>query len=144
MASGLTTRRANSTRQPTRPKKTVLTDKLVEQLDSGLTIYNGKGQKKSSAVLSDEEVRLSAMRSVNSASQGLSTAVQSGWKRSSEITQSKSSSTLSNVTASDALAAEHLAVLRTMCPNDLDVERAAMSVFAKLVSLEMASLWFLR
>jgi separase len=78
------------------------------------------------------------MRSVNSASQALSTVIQSGWKHSG-IAHPKPSSTLLSVTSAAASAAKHLALLRTMRPNDLDVERAAMSVLTKLVSLEMVS-----
>jgi len=129
------TRRGNSTRQFTRPKKAAISaDKLAEQLSSGLTISNAKGKQKASA---DGDVRLSAMCSVNSASQALSTALQSGWKSSLVTAQSKSSPSLSNVTAAAVSAAKHLAVLRTMCPKDVDVERAAVSVLTKLVALEM-------
>lgn len=129
------TRRTNSTRQF---KKTGLsTDQLAEQLATSLTISNPKGKQNASAVLSDEDLCLSAMRSVNSSSQALSTAVQSGWKQSSGTIQSKSSST---VTASATSAAKHLNILRSIRPNDVEVERAAMSVLTKLVALEMVSL----
>jgi separase len=130
-----TTRRGMSTRQFPRTKKmAVSTDQLAEQLASGLTISNTKGKQKAPPVVSDEDVRLSAMRSVNSASQALSAAIQSGWKYSPGTAQSKPSSSVNSATAS---AAKHLAVLRTMRPDDLDVERAATSVLTKLVSLEM-------
>jgi separase len=131
-----TKRPANSARKP--QKTAVSTDQLADQLATGLTISNLKGKQKAS----DEDLRLSAMRSVNSASQALSTAVQSGWKRSSGTTQSKPSSTLSNVTASAASASKHLAILRSMRPNDIDVERAATSVLSKLVALELVSIGF--
>jgi separase len=140
MATVPTTRRNDSFRQitVTKTKKTaVSTEQLADQLAISLTVSKQKGKQKASAVLSDEDPRILAMRSVNSASQSLSVAVQSGWKLSSGTTQSKSSSTLSNVTASAALAAKHLTILRSMCPNDVDVERAAVSVLAKLVALEM-------
>ena len=144
MATGSTTCRAISTRcQLIKPKKTaVSTDQLANQLATGLTISNVKGKQKASVVLSDEDHRLSAMRSVNSASQALSTAVQSGWKQSSQSTQLKGSSSLSNIIASAASAAKHLAVLRDMRSNDVDVERAAASILTKLVALEMVSSGF--
>jgi separase len=142
MATGstTTTRRPISTRQLIKPKKTAISiDQLADQLAIGLTIPNPKGKQKASVALSDEEIRLSAMRFVNSSSQALSTAVQSGWKRS---TQLKASSSLSNITASAASATKHLAVLRDMRPNDVDVERAAASILTKLVALEMVGFGF--
>ncbi|KAG5639575.1 hypothetical protein H0H81_012246 [Sphagnurus paluster] len=107
-------------------------DKLAEKLTSDLTISNTRG-KQIAMLLSEEQVRLASMRSVNSASQTLSAAVQSGWKKSS----SKQSSTGASVIASSAAAAKHLAVLRQAGQKDIDVERAAMSVLGKLVALEM-------
>lgn len=141
MATSSTTRRDISTRQLSRPKKAASsTDQLADQLATGLTISNGKGKQKALAVASDEDIRLSAMRSVNSASQALTTAVQSGWKRSSLISQSKSSTNLSIITSSAVSAAKNLSVLRGMRSNDLDIERAAASVLTKLVALEMVRL----
>jgi hypothetical protein len=135
-----TTRRTNSIRQPRKPA--ISTDQLADQLSTTLAISNAKRKQKASVLpsLSDEDLRLSAMRSVNSASQALSTVVQSGWKQSSTSTQLKPSLSLSNITASAASAAKHLAVLRDMRTNDVDVERAAASILTKLVALEMVGL----
>ena len=119
-------------------KPAISTDKLADKLD----ISNQKGKQKALGILSDEDIRLSAMRSVNSASQALLTVVQSGWKRSSSSKKVKASLSLSNITASAASAAKHLAILRGMRPNDVDVERAAASVLTKLVALEMVCLGF--
>lgn len=77
------------------------------------------------------------MRSVNSASQALSTVVQSGWKRSDEVPPPKQASpTLAAVSVSALAAAKHLAILREDS-GGLDVERAAGSVLGKLVALEV-------
>ncbi|KAG6866774.1 hypothetical protein C0991_011433 [Blastosporella zonata] len=105
-------------------------DKLAEQLTSGLVISDAKGKRKA-ANLSDEQIRLESMRAVNSASQSLSSAINSGWKKSS----GKTSSTVASAAAA---AAKHLTILRQNGSGDLDVERAAMSVLGKLVSLEMS------
>ena len=138
MPTSSTTRRTDTIRQPRKPA--ISADQLADQLAATLAISNAKGKQKASVLFSDEDLRLSAMRSVNSASQALSTVVQSGWKRSSASIQLKSSLSLSNITASAASAAKHLAVLRSMRPNDVDVERAAASVLTKLVALEMVGL----
>ncbi|KAF8887051.1 peptidase family C50-domain-containing protein [Mucidula mucida] len=59
---------------------------------------------------------------------------RSGWKyrkdaaRGSKFTEANSHA---------AAAATHLSVLRQLCPDDVDIERAAMSVLSKLASLEM-------
>ncbi|KAG6920238.1 hypothetical protein DXG01_005007 [Tephrocybe rancida] len=122
-------RRTASTR--TAPKRTaaISIDKLAEQLTSGLVMSDVKGKRKAANV-SEEQLRLESMRVVNSASQALSSAIQSGWKKSSG---KPSSSVASAVTA----AAKHLKVLRPNERGDVDVERAAMSVLGKLVALEM-------
>lgn len=115
----------------------VTIDQLTDQLASGLTISNAKGkQKATTPSLPLEEQKRQAMRSVNSASQSLSSVVQSGWKRGTEVPPKKST-TLAEVNASAASAAEHLVTLRDLCPGDLDVERAAVSILSKLVALEM-------
>lgn len=132
----MATRRTASTRSgpPTKPT-TLSADKLAEQLASGLTISNQKGKRKALTNLSDEDVRLSAMRSVNSASQALSAIVQSGWKRSSDAPSPKQ--TVKSVITYTATVNKGLADLRQIAPNDVDVERAAVSVLGKLVTLEM-------
>jgi separase len=73
------------------------------------------------------------MLSVNTASKDLSKVIQSGWKRSS----SSSKATLQSTTSSASAAVKHVAVLRNLCPEDVDVERAAVSILGKLVVLEL-------
>ncbi|GLB42455.1 putative peptidase family C50 [Lyophyllum shimeji] len=129
-----TTKKAAPTRMA--PKSTrpagLSVNRLAEQLASGLTIADAKGKKKAPA-LTEEETRLESMRAVNAASQALSAAMQSGWKKSS----GKQSSESASAAASSAAAAKHLALLRQASSGSLDVERAAMSVLGKLVALEM-------
>ena len=72
------------------------------------------------------------MRAVNAASQSLSAVVQGGWKAGE-----KKSSLGAEAMSAAGKAEEALKVLRVACPGDLDVERAASSVVAKLVVLEM-------
>ncbi|KAF7294812.1 Cysteine peptidase C50 [Mycena indigotica] len=112
---------ASSTRRTaaTRPKRRV-EDELVDGI--------------ASLSLSDKaEQRLASMRAVNSASQELSTIVQSGWRKSGD--PKSTFATKSNAAATKA--AKHLAILRDVSPDDVDIERAAGSVLGKLVALEM-------
>jgi len=76
------------------------------------------------------------MRAVNAASQALSSIVQSGWKKSAG-TATTNRSTLQTATTTATSAMKHIRILRKLCPGDIDVERAAMSVLAKFVGLEM-------
>lgn len=118
-------------------QRTISTDQLANDLASDLadlTISNAKGKQKA---LSEEDQRNSAMRAVNSASQTLSTVVQSGWRKSSKMPLPKASPTLTKVNASSLSAMKNLSILREISPGDLDVERAAMSILGKLVTLEM-------
>jgi separase len=82
------------------------------------------------------ESKLSAMLSVNAASQDLSRVIQSGWKKSS----SSSRATLQSTTSSASAAVKQVAILRNLCPEDVDVERAAASILGKLVALELVCL----
>ena len=82
------------------------------------------------------ESKLSVMLSVNTASQDLSRVIQSGWKKSSSF----SKATLQSTTSSASAAVKHIGVLRNLCPDDVDVERAAASILGKLVALELVSL----
>ncbi|KAJ7449960.1 cysteine peptidase C50 [Mycena latifolia] len=131
---------ASTTRRPApmRTKQRVNTssgDQLADKLSS-LTISKPKTKGKEKATLSPEERRVSVMRAVNSASQELSDAIQSGWRKSSDVPLKKSQAFVS-ASASATLAAKHLALLREISPGDLDIERAAGSVVGKLVTLEM-------
>lgn len=108
-------------------------DNLTEKLATGLTI--SKGKQKAPALSPDEE-KLAAMRAVNTASQTLGKAVQSGWKQV-KGGAAKKSETEKNVVAATGVASSSLVRLRVLCPDDLDIERAAVNVLGKLVSLEM-------
>ncbi|KAF9552923.1 hypothetical protein CPC08DRAFT_822591 [Agrocybe pediades] len=118
-------------RLPSRSAKSTLkaADQLASDLSSKLNLGNDKGKARAPEI----EDSSFSMRSVNEASQALSGVVQSGWKRSS----SDSRTTLSTVAAITAKATKHLDVLRRLRPRDMDVERAAMSILSKIVTLEM-------
>ncbi|KAG1861269.1 peptidase family C50-domain-containing protein [Suillus subluteus] len=73
---------------------------------------------------------------VNASLQTLSSVAQSGWKANSKEGRTKSSA-LSKVSAAVSRANEALSCLRVLCPDDLDVERAASSMMSKLLVLEM-------
>ena len=107
-------------------------DKLAEKLTSNLVISDVKGKRKVTT-LSEEQIRIDSMRAVNSASQQLSATIQSGWKKSSNKGSTQ-------VATAVATAAKHLATLRQNSSGDVDIERAAMTVLGKLVSLELVRL----
>jgi separase len=117
--------RRTVSRNPTKPLKNASSsaDHLAGDFAAKLAIGN-------------PESKLSAMLSVNAASQDLSKVIQSGWKKSS----SSSKATLQSTTSSASSAVNHVAVLRNLCPEDVDVERAAASILGKLVALELVSL----
>ncbi|KAF8986511.1 peptidase family C50-domain-containing protein [Cyathus striatus] len=125
----------------------ITTDQLATELASKLTIAStaSKPNRRTREPLAstsnvperettDEEKRVNSMRAVNAASQTLSGIVQSGWKRSAE---GKDKATLANAISAATLSAKHLGTLRRIAPGNVDVERAAISVLGKLVSLEM-------
>ena len=133
MASTATKRTTVSSRMASRVTNTssISADKLAEQLASRLIISNDKGKPKASSTPTQDEIRVCAIKGVNSASQALSTVVQSGWRKSSGKASPPS------VAISVAAAAKNLAVLRHIRPDEVDIERAAMSVLGKLVALEL-------
>ncbi|KAG2336612.1 hypothetical protein BDR05DRAFT_1005709 [Suillus weaverae] len=65
-----------------------------------------------------------------------SQTLKSGWKANPEEGRTKSSA-VSKVSTAVSRANEALSCLRVLCPNDLDVERAASSMMSKLLVLEM-------
>lgn len=137
-ASSRTTRQASTTAKPAPAKVTpkskqpvISPDELANQVAS-LTIASTstKGKQKAKTAPSSEDSRLAAMRATNSASQTLSSIVQSGWKAGS----GKKPTT---VTGAVNAAAKSLKELRAMGPGEIDVERAASSIIGKLLALEM-------
>ncbi|KAK7020489.1 cysteine peptidase C50 [Favolaschia claudopus] len=131
------TRRSAPTRQKSsRTRPDTQGDGLADKM-AAMSLAKPSTKGKEKAKPTPDEQRVSAMRGVNSASQELSTILQSGWKRSSDVPPSKKSSEFVKASASATAAAQHLALLRDMSPGDLDIERAAGSVCGKLVSLEM-------
>ncbi|ESK88507.1 cysteine-type endopeptidase [Moniliophthora roreri MCA 2997] len=134
MPSTAPTKRQTSRKAPLKPTVKVApvsTEQLAEKLAT-LVVSNSKGKQKAKVGLSAEEERAQSMHCVNSASQHLSSLVKSGWKSSepkSTIYKSATESALS--------AAKHLEILRKQSPDDIDTERAAISVLGKLVALEL-------
>jgi separase len=108
-----------------------------EKVGDGPTTFKVKGKQKTK-VESSEERRVSAMLDVNASLQILSSVAQSGWKANSEEGRTKSNA-LGKVSTAVARANEALSCLRVMCPDNLDVERAASSMMSKLLALEMVS-----
>jgi len=107
------------------------------------TTFKAKGKQKAKDE-SPEQRKISAMIDVNGSLQTLSLVVKSGWKANSEEGRTKKSSAISKVSAAVSRANEALSYLRVLCPDDLDVERAASSMMSKLLVLEMVrSKWIL-
>ncbi|THV00746.1 hypothetical protein K435DRAFT_963900 [Dendrothele bispora CBS 962.96] len=131
-------RKARTTRTVASRTKTasVAVDRLADQLATTLTMSNVKGKQKETPLLSPAEKKIQAMRMVNSASQRLSTIIQTGWKKSQEKS-SKKSPTLTDAEESFNATAKNLSILRELNSGDLDIERAGISILGKLVTLEM-------
>jgi len=84
------------------------------------------------------------MRAINGASQGLTAVVKSGWKAPSVEPSRKKPTTAQYEAFGLATSARSaLGDLRVISPEDVDVERAAISVVGKLLSLDMVSCRFI-
>ncbi|KAF7984668.1 hypothetical protein HWV62_12932 [Athelia sp. TMB] len=133
-ASSRATRPASTIANTVRPRAgtsrskppVISADDLANQV-AGLAISGTKGKHQAT---SNEDTRLATMRAVNTASQNLSAAVQSGWKPGS----GKQSTA---VRGAAGAAAKSLKELRSMCSGDVDVERAASSIIGKLIALDL-------
>jgi separase len=80
------------------------------------------------------------MRAVNAASQGLAAVMKSGWKAPSvEPSMKKSTTTRHEAFGLATSARRALEDLRVISSGGIDVERAAISVAGKLLSLDMVS-----
>lgn len=110
-------------------------DELVEKPGDERTTFKAKGKQKAKDE-SPEQRNISAMLDVNASLQTMSLMAQSGWKANLEEGRTKSSA-LSKVSAAISRTNEALSCLRALCPDDLDVERAASSMMSKLLVLEM-------
>jgi separase len=117
----------------------VSTEDVTHRLASTLTISNAKGVG-AGGPESIQDRRISVMRAVNGASQGLTAVVKSGWKAPSvELSMKKSTATRHEAFSLAASARSALGDLRAISPGDVDVERAAISVAGKLLSIDMVS-----
>ncbi|KAG1731550.1 peptidase family C50-domain-containing protein [Suillus lakei] len=129
-------RKVTAASRSSKPKAAVPSgNELVEKPGDGRTTSKAKGKQKAKDE-SPEQRKISAMIDVNTSLQTLSSVAQSGWKANSEEGRTKSSA-LSKVSAAVSRANEALSCLRVLCPDDLDVERAASSMMNKLLVLEM-------
>ncbi|KAG0699186.1 peptidase family C50-domain-containing protein [Suillus ampliporus] len=129
-------RKVTANSRSSKPKTAVPSShELAEKVGDGRSTSKAKGKQKAKDE-SSEERKISAMLDVNTSLQTLSSMAQSGWKANSEERRTKSSA-LSKVSAAVSRANEALSCLRALCPDDLDVERAASSMMSKLLMLEM-------
>lgn len=118
------------------------TDSLVAQFKTKLTLRQQRGSTPPTQIASTHERSLDAMRTVNAASRGLSAALEAGGKSSdAQAAGSKDAKSASNRDETTILehtvaAIDGLKTLRELKPGDLDIERAAGSLVAKLLSLE--------
>jgi separase len=119
-----------------------VTHRLASTLTQALTISNAKGvgTEHSGVPESIQDRRISVMRTVNGASQGLTAVMKSGWKAPSvEHPTKRPTAALHEAFGLSASARSALGDLRVISPGDADVERAAISVAGKLLSLDMVS-----
>ncbi|KAI9438648.1 peptidase family C50-domain-containing protein [Lactarius indigo] len=117
---------------------TVSTAEITHELASTLTISRAKSTRNGATPVPTPEKRILAMRTVNGASQGLSTVMKTGWKAPNEDPPVKKSA--ANIHEAFGLATSARAALedlRSISPGDVDVERAAVTVAGKLLSLDM-------
>jgi separase len=136
---------SQSTKVKTRPKPKLTTrdeesaqdaDDLAKQVATLAISVTTIAQPSGRLLVKVEDV----MRTVNTASQDLSGAIQSGWRfQSGQLESSVAAAALK--AGNDA--AEALNHLRTHCVgvDATDVERASSSVVGKLVILEMVRSW---
>ncbi|KAG1775528.1 peptidase family C50-domain-containing protein [Suillus placidus] len=132
----MASRKVTAASRSSKPKTTVPSShELVEKPGDERTTFKAKGKQKAKDD-SPEQRKISAMIDINTSLQTLSSVAQSGWKANPEEGRTKSS-TVSKVSTAVSRANEALSCLRVLCPNDLDVERAASSMMSKLLVLEM-------
>ena len=116
----------------------VSTEEITDQLASKLTISKAKSTRNGVTRVPTPERRIVAMRTVNGASQSLSTVMKTGWKAPGEDPAVKKS--VANTHEAFGLATSARAALgdlRAISPGDVDTERAAIAVAGKLLSLDM-------
>lgn len=120
------TSRPGRSQAAVRPKATL--DELADEVASKLTLKEPRTAKgKAKVVLTNEERKATAMRTINTVSKTLSEFVaRSSTKRSQKIQEETIN-----------LAIYALQTLRQLNPGDVDTERAASSMTSKLISLEM-------
>ena len=116
----------------------VSTEDISRELASTLTISKAKSTRNGATRVPTPERRVLAMRTVNGASQGLSTVMKTGWKAPGEdLAVKKSAANTHEAFGLATSARAALGDLRAISPGDVDVERAAITVAGKLLSLDM-------
>src|SRR6267142_3061075 len=122
----------------------ISTGDITSRLASVATTSKAKGARNDTATehsggaKSTQDKRVAAMRVVNAASQGLTAVMKSGWKAPRAEPSAKKSTASTHEAFNLATSARTaLGGLRVLLPVDVDVERAAISVAGKLLSLDM-------
>ena len=77
------------------------------------------------------------MRAVNTAMQSLTALAQTGWKKSKTESTSTWRSRNAEANTLAATSRDHLATLRGLDGATVEIERAALSIVGKLVSVDM-------
>ncbi|PIL26880.1 hypothetical protein GSI_11060 [Ganoderma sinense ZZ0214-1] len=120
----------------TKPANHLSPDDLADNLANKLTISDPKGKAKAvSSESTPQDRQAAAMRAVNGASKSLSAVIESGWKASQSKTSDRT--TAASATKAATSARRDLTTLRALGPGNVDIERAASSLIAKLITLEM-------
>jgi separase len=128
----------------------ISTGDITNGLASLSTTSKAKGARNDTATghsrsaKSTQDKRVAAMRAVNAASQGLTVVMKSGWKAPrAEPSSKKSTASTHEAFNLSTSARTALGGLRGLLSGDVDVERAAISVAGKLLSLDMVSCRFI-
>ena len=116
---------------------TVSTEEISRELAS-VTNSKAKSTRNGVTPIPMSERKVLAMRTANGASQGLSTVMKTGWKApSDDPTVKKPAASTHEAFGLATSARTALEDLRAISPGDVDVERAAIAVVGKLLSLDM-------
>ena len=133
------TRTTKSTSTKSKMAHNVSPDDLADNLANKLTISDPKGKAKAiNSESNSHDRQAAAMRAVNASSKSLSAVVESGWRASQSKTSDRT--TAASATKAATSARRDLTTLRALAPGNVDIERAASSLVAKLIALEMVRL----
>ncbi|TFK18247.1 hypothetical protein FA15DRAFT_760707 [Coprinopsis marcescibilis] len=133
-----------ATRQRRKPEASTIAngmspDQLADALASKLTLKSKPTSSRTAvdATKVPKVDKVSAMRALNAAMQSLSDLMRAGWKKSTTDTSTAWRSKNAEANSIVSRCSEQLSVLRRLDSGNIDVERAALAIVGKLLSLDM-------